>query len=35
VYHRRSFAPVAALLRGEAVTEQEAFAFMTDDIAAG
>ena len=35
VHHRRSFAPVAALLRGEEITEQEAFAFMTDDVAAG
>jgi ribonuclease HII len=35
VHHRRSFAPVAALLRGEEIVDQEAFAFMTDEAAAG
>jgi ribonuclease HII len=36
VHHRRSFAPIAALLRGEAIVEQEAFAFMAaDEVAAG
>jgi ribonuclease HII len=35
VHHRRSFAPVAALLQGEEIIDQEAFAFMADDVAAG
>ncbi len=35
VHHRRSFAPVAALLRGDEVVEQEAFGFMADEAAAG
>jgi len=35
VHHRRSFAPVAAILRGEEVVEQETFAFLADEVAAG
>ena len=35
VHHRRSFAPVAALLRGDEIVEQDAFAFMSDESAAG
>jgi ribonuclease HII len=35
IHHRRSFAPVAALLRGEQITEEDAFAFMSDNVAAG
>jgi ribonuclease HII len=35
VHHRRSFAPVAAMLRGEQIVEQDAFAFMADEAAAG
>jgi ribonuclease HII len=35
VHHRRSFAPVAALLRGDELVEQEAFGFMADEAAAG
>ena len=35
VHHRRSFAPVAALLRGEEIIDQEVFGFMTDEAVAG
>jgi len=35
VHHRRSFAPVAALLRGEEIVDQEAFVFMADEAVAG
>jgi ribonuclease HII len=35
VHHRRSFAPVAALLRGEEISPQEAFAFISDEVVAG
>jgi len=34
VHHRSSFAPIAALLRGEEIVEQEVFAFMAADEAA-